>query len=444
MSEDDPLKWLDAQQGQTPAASSAATTGVSTDDPLKWLEAQPGYKPPPSPHTPAPEFTGGKPQQGKPDYAPLQGTGPGRFAEGVWANTGAPIVQAVKNVETQGVQGLPSVGDIWHGIADPMAAERAKALESLQPGLEYAGPKWYQAPLEAAGHALAGSIPIFGPMAAHAAERGAGGTQPVLDKYGNVIQPGTAPDPWGGAGEAAGALASAAAPTIAKGATQAAVATGKGVGTLASTLAKGIPDAEAAAQKLDQVGQAAGHIPINVNGPGQAALNAQKLADAGARMPTTMKKFLARVTDPTRPPVTFDEGRDFYTNAARPSSAEFQRISPPMGRFAGDFRTALHDSLTQAAEQAQTGLGDIYNSAVDEYRRAMKWRAIGQEAKEAIKAHAVKGAAGTLGGGALGLWLYNKLAGRAQGGSIVDRFPSREAMLASIRDPANRGGRRPS
>ncbi len=81
---------------------------------------------------------------------------------------------------------------------------------------------------EAFGHGLAGALPLIGPAAAAVGEQ-LGGADPVLDKYGNVIEPGRAPDPMGALGAGTGLLASILlAPAAARQTGRVLKATGRG------------------------------------------------------------------------------------------------------------------------------------------------------------------------------------------------------------------------
>jgi hypothetical protein len=299
-----------------------------------------------------------------------------------------------------------ALSNILPGITSSMAEERQRARDVLQsaaqPGPDYmpAGYRW----TEALGHQLAGLVPVFGPMAAHAAENLAG-TPPVVDKYGNVVTSGKSPDVAAAAGEAAGALAPF------------------GVST-AGRIAGAVPRAARAADALSQVEQAAGNIPIDPIGPAGVAYQTQKLVKSGGHPVKVIDDFLDRVTDPTQPPLTFSDARHFYTNATRLSTGEAQTLTRPMLRQVADFRAALHSSLARAADQV--GMGDLYNSALKEYSQAMGLRETWEKAKPLIW----KAAAGAAGLEGLHR-IYNKLF-QAKGGAIIDRYPSRESILGSL------------
>ena len=81
------------------------------------------------------------------------------------------------------------------GIIETHAEQARKAKQSYDKG-NYS---------ESAGHALAALLPVVGPAAAGAAETMTG-TEPEMDKFGNITKPGTEPNLAGGLGEATGLL----------------------------------------------------------------------------------------------------------------------------------------------------------------------------------------------------------------------------------------------
>jgi hypothetical protein len=165
---------------------------------------------------------------------------------------------------------------------------------------------------------------------------------------------------------------------------------------LAAGLAKSaqmIPSAARAGAKFAAVEGAAGKVPIDINAPGQAALKIQELADAGGSMPMVVRKFLRRVTDPTQPPMTYDEARKFYSNATRLSADEFNKLTPVIKRGVGEFTRGLNESITNAA--GQVGQGENYQAAMSEFRNAMKLKGYTEKAIDLLwKTLAGMGAAG--------------------------------------------------
>jgi hypothetical protein len=387
------------------------------------------------------------PSQQQPAYVDPEGNPLVRTVKSLWSTSGAPLVQMGKTLldiqrysSGSKKQLEPETQQILQNIANAQHSNWAQTKQAFQKGdygeaalhflgsLPVAGPamedQWRQAiqaeneggiggEVESFGHALAGSIPFIGPAAAHAGET-IGGTQPVFDKYGNVIQPGRTSDVAGGIGEGLGLVGP--------------YAVSKGLSLL--------PRASRAATALDQVEQAAGHLPVDVNAPGKIALEAQQLARSGGRMPKVMSDFLRRVTDPNQPPLTFSEARNFYTNASKLSANETGNLTGPMLKKVGGFRAALNDSLTGGADQA--GVGNLYRSGLKEYRQAMALKSTGQQLKGVAQSQLGK-AIGVGAGGGFAAWLYNKLwgapprGGHAQGGPILDRYPSRESVVASLK-----------
>lgn len=187
------------------------------------------------------------------------------------------------------------------------------------------------------------------------------------------------------AGEGAGqAIAALAVPAVVRGA--------RGVSGM-------LPSAERAGQAFQDVKAVAGANPIDVGVPGDAALEAERMANSGGSMPKVVRDFLKRSTDPTKPPLTYSEARDFYSNATRLSADETQRLTPVMKRQVGNFTRALGDSIQDTAEQA--GKGDQLKGAMKEYSRAMRLKEGTEKAKDIAIKSAITGAGLGVGGHAV-------------------------------------------
>lgn len=135
-------------------------------------------------------------------------------------------------------------------------------------------------------------------------------------------------------------------------------------------LAGALPNTERAGQAFQEVERVASKIPIDVSGPGNTALKIQKLSESGGSMPKVIRDFIRRATDPEKPPITYSEARDFYSNASRLSVDEMNRLTPVMKRQIGQFVRELNGSIEGAAEDA--GKLSKYQGAMKEYRQA-KW-----------------------------------------------------------------------
>lgn len=164
-----------------------------------------------------------------------------------------------------------------------------------------------------------------------------------------------------------------------------------------------IPRAARASAKFQEVMGAARNIPIDVNAPGAVALRIAELADRGGSMPMAVRKFLAHVTDPAKPEMTYEIARDFASNISRLSADEFGRLTPAVAREVAGLRVALNKSVGEAA--ARAGKGREYIEAMNEYLRAKKL-------EEAVHSAWLKAKSGIpyVGGGGAGYWLTKKIA----------------------------------
>src|SRR5882672_4203041 len=77
-----------------------------------------------------------------------------------------------------------------------------------------------------------------------------------------------------------------------------------------------------AGKLFSEVGGAANQLPVDVAKPGNLALEAQELSKQGNAMPKVIRDFIARTTDPEKPPLTYAEARQFYSSTSRISANE--------------------------------------------------------------------------------------------------------------------------
>jgi hypothetical protein len=129
-----------------------------------------------------------------------EGSAVTRAAGGFLKNTLGGIGQTAKMLIQNapmmlGAPPTPEAVDAIRGVVQGQTDQAQKAKAAWQGGNR----------VEALGHGLAAAVPLVGPVAAHAAER-MGGEAPKLDRYGNVVEQGQAPDIAGGLGEAAGLI----------------------------------------------------------------------------------------------------------------------------------------------------------------------------------------------------------------------------------------------
>lgn len=140
-------------------------------------------------------------------------------------------------------------------------------------------------------------------------------------------------------------------------------------------LAKGvdaIPRMSRASTNFDTVMSGARNEPINTAPARTITDRALTLASRGGTAPKVVGDF-DRATTPAAPgsappPITYEAGRDFASNAGKLSTTESQAMKGDMGRQVKLLSQALNDANRDAA--ARVGLGSQYDAAMKEYRQA--------------------------------------------------------------------------
>lgn len=184
--------------------------------------------------------------------------------------------------------------------------------------------------------------------------------------------------------------------------------TGAGMtgGTQAASMAKeALPSAERAGQTLKEVKGAAGDVPINMEKPGNTALDLYEQSQRGATLPKVVRDFVKRATLPEGEPITYAEAKDFQSNVSALSAEERMATKPNTLRLIGKLNADLKDSLEEAADTV--GKGQQFTQAMKEYHHAMQLRGL----TDAAKAYAWKAALGGVGvaaGKTLWDWLSEK------------------------------------
>ena len=135
----------------------------------------------------------------------------------------------------------------------------------------------------------------------------------------------------------------------------------------AEAAAEMIPSTARAGRKFEEVMGAARDVPIRAGGPAAEAMRGKEIAGRGGQLPKILRDFVRRTSDVEAPPITYEEARDFYTNA-RLAMSEYLQTKPNMWRQVTIFKNALGEALQDAANAA--GKGSEYKSAMTEYRRA--------------------------------------------------------------------------
>lgn len=144
---------------------------------------------------------------------------------------------------------------------------------------------------------------------------------------------------------------------------------------------------------FQEVMGAAKNVPIDTTAPGNTALQIKNMADRGGSLPKVVNDFLKRATDPSKGPVTYEEGRDFASNAGKLSVDEMNKLKPAMKRMIGQFAGDLGQANANAADEA--GKLPVYQNAMQNYSTGMQRQA----AIKLLKGKLAQGAAGAVGGG---------------------------------------------
>lgn len=194
-------------------------------------------------------------------------------------------------------------------------------------------------------------------------------------------------------GDTAGVLGEAAVPT--------ALAVGGGV---ASKIAKSLPSAKAAGASLQDIRATAGHVPIEMSGPGDTALQIYYEAKHGAFLPKPVNDLLKRMgldpdelkpnnrpisydaatnrgaLDPNTPPLTYAEAKSFQSNISSLTTADKLTTNANIKRLVTQLNGRLKDSLEGAAETY--GKGQQFTDAMKEYHEAMTLKGFSEKAIE--------------------------------------------------------------
>jgi len=129
-----------------------------------------------------------------------------------------------------------------------------------------------------------------------------------------------------------------------------------------------------AVANLESAAKAAKDVIVDVNAPGEAAIRIMGLRDTGAKgVPMVVNRFVQRITDPAKGPVTFEEARKFYSNLSRLSVNERNAMNGTVKYEVGGLVRALSDEITKAA--GAVGKADDYTAGVSEYARYAKAKA---------------------------------------------------------------------
>ena len=148
-----------------------------------------------------------------------------------------------------------------------------------------------------------------------------------------------------------------------------------------------LPSTAKAGKLFEAIEQVAGHVPIELEGPGKAAVEIQQMAKSGGTMPKVIRDFINRINRPETPPLTYSEARKFYENAISRFAPDI-RGNPIKGKpryMLAQFAKGLDRAIQGAAEKV--GKGQDYAEAMRKYHSAANFEGmaskVGKKAKQA-------------------------------------------------------------
>jgi hypothetical protein len=154
-----------------------------------------------------------------------------------------------------------------------------------------------------------------------------------------------------------------------------------------------VPSTERAGQTMNNLREAIGSHPVEMTEDlSKATSRAQELSDNGNTMSSAVRKFINRVTDPSKGHLTYDEARDYLTKFGSMTADEATKIAPAMKGQIQTIAGALKDSIAQTADRA--GKLEDFQKSMAEYRNAK----IVQNVLDWAKDLSVKGIAQKVGG----------------------------------------------
>ena len=158
------------------------------------------------------------------------------------------------------------------------------------------------------------------------------------------------------------------------------------------------PNAARAGARIQAIVSGAKDLPVSAMDANAAAMRAKEIFDTGgSAFPAPIRKFLLRVQNPDRPPLTLAEARDFYMNSTSLTAKQWSEFNAPMKAQLVEFTKALGGNIGDSLDAKNPGSGAALREALDEYHNA---KTISRMGTKAIK---VGGAAiGTAGLGAAG------------------------------------------
>lgn len=127
------------------------------------------------------------------------------------------------------------------------------------------------------------------------------------------------------------------------------------------------------------IGSDANKVPVSLDNSSDAAL---KLMDwqKKTQLGPTLNKFLNRITNPKLGPLTYEEGRDFYSLLGNMSADEKLKMAAPIKYQLQTLVSGLKQDIGASAETV--GRGADYYKAMGDYAKAARLQEFYEEAKK--------------------------------------------------------------
>lgn len=163
---------------------------------------------------------------------------------------------------------------------------------------------------------------------------------------------------------------------------------------IAGKVSKAIPSAERAGKVMQGLREAVGTHPVEITeNLSKATMRAQELADNGNTLPTAVRKFINRVTDPEKGHLTYNEARDYLTKLGNMTAEEATKMAPAMKSQVQKVATSLREAISETAGRA--GKLEEFQGSMKEYSSAKKLEEATEFIKEYAKRAAIGGAVGS-------------------------------------------------
>lgn len=166
---------------------------------------------------------------------------------------------------------------------------------------------------------------------------------------------------------------------------------GPGMAEGATAATEAIPSVERAGKTFQELkGTIGNHTVAMTDKLADTLANIKDAADTGSTLPPVINKFVTRIADVDKGPLTYSEARQFYHNVSELSASEKMAAKESDLRLIQGFKHALGETISQTADNA--GRLEAYQNAMSEYASASRLK------EGLVKAGKIAAGAGGIGG----------------------------------------------